>query len=222
LLRGSDVNVASDPKQTLVTAGIRVRTVNSAEPCSTDAPLLWRVPEGFPAGAIGEYDRRLGPEPSAFRTTRRQLGQAALVVRFEAPSLQLSRYDCLPNDVGVPLVDEAVSAVLLEICPDDVQLLPVKVVARGVVLDGFSFVNVLCQVDAIDPSGTESFNVPGTDILMGFNRLAHRPGALGGRHLAREIEYPPHVLVSTHLSRRIKSLGRLPGVEFIAANAMRW
>lgn len=176
-------------------------------------PLIWRIPDDFPEEFIGEYDSSCSPDRFIFRSARVLDALPPATIRFGVPLSELSHFDCLPNSSSIPLVSQRLAALLLSFSPSDIQLFPATVHASDTSAAGFSLLNAISEVAAVDYARSAVVRIPGTDAIMKFNQLAHLPDALGRHHIARERDYRSHLLVSEHLAAAICSCG-CTGIQF--------
>lgn len=170
-------------------------------------PLIWDTPDSYPERAIGEYDRACSPDRFLFREGRPLGDLPPATIRFGVRADQLRKFDCLAHSGMVPLVSQRVSAVLSRVCPKDVQLFPAVVCVADGGLDGYSLVNATHEVAAVDYADSSFVPIPGTNAVMKFNRLRHRPGVFQGIHIARERDYHSHLLISEFLADELLHLG---------------
>jgi len=182
---------------------------------------LWRIPEEYPSNLIGEYDRTSSPDRFLFlqgAALRQIMGVPTF--RFRSSQAELLPFDVLPNDATVPLISVRAASLLRNLCPADFQLLPAKIAADDGEFDGYSILNVVVKISAIDHAQS-SFNfIPGTKQIMKVNRLRCRSDVIGTHHLARESDYPPYLWASEKVKTTFSD-SRIKGCAFCDPEEMR-
>lgn len=184
--------------------------------------LLWRIPEEYPEECIGTYDKVASFD--RFLLKRGQpisVTESRPVVRFAVTAERLRAYDCLSNTAQVPLISGRLLGALQELCGCDFQAIPALVVATNTHMEDFAFLNVTTAIKAIDHARSTYTFVPGTKEIMSFRQLHYVPGCLGTRHLARDIEYRPHLLVSDEVFSLVRRL-HANGVALLSAEEIQW
>lgn len=173
-----------------------------------EAPFIWSIPEPFPQGLIGVYDRQRSPDRFAFRKGEPlPEGIGTPVFIFRASLEDLQAWDVLPNDAMLPLVGGRVAAILMQEAITQTQLLDAVVEHRGgVSRDRWKLVNVTTSVQAIDHALSKYTLVRGTKQVLGFTKLRYRPGALDEAKIARDAEYKSHILVSPSLAAALSGV----------------
>ena len=162
---------------------------------------LWEISNDYREELIGEYDRDQSSDRFLLKRGEPVSPDFGVpTFRFSADASTLAGLDDLANSAMVPLVSEKVQTVLLEKCPEDVQLLDARIITtNGKELAGFKVVVAVKTVAAIDHNISEYSLVPGTQQIMGFTSLRCRPGALGDASVARDKECLSNLLVSDDL-----------------------
>lgn len=161
-----------------------------------DDIFLWEFPDEYPENLIGEYEEAASPDRFLFQEGRTISVDLAPLITFEVCPEDLKVYGCLASTAMVPLVSSNIAAKLMSFCPEDVQMVKARILANGSDLPGYSIVNALHKVKAIDHDNSVYSIIPGTDSIMGFQKLAVLPGALGQYAIARDEEYLSHLLVN--------------------------
>lgn len=164
---------------------------------------LWRIPETNSDGLIGTYLRSNGLDRFELRKGKRiKVNEAMPTVQFDERTHCLLAFDCLSN-IAAPLISQRMAQVLLDICAQDVQLVPARIEAADGVLDGWSLLNATATVRAINHSKSVYTMVPGTQAIMGFRHLEFLEDCLVGHQIARDTEYLGHLLVSDSLAQAL-------------------
>ena len=177
-------------------------------------PLIWTIPNNYPQHAYGEYDRASSPDRFLFLKSRSLDDLPQATIRFRARVHWLRKFDSLAHSARIPLVSQLFAAVLSRVCPNDVQLFPAIVSAADAEFSDYSLVNATREVAAVDYSESSVVYFPGTDFVMKFNRLSHLPGVFDGVHIARERDYPSHLLISESLAGELLRMNAT-GLKFI-------
>jgi hypothetical protein len=183
---------------------------------------LWNMPENYPKELIGRYDRERGPDRFLFKAGRRlgtEAGHPAIC--FSARQSKLLKFDSLANNAMVPLINDRVARILLEICPDDVELVDTLVVAKDQTFSGYRIVNATNRARGIDLAGSEYTMMVNANAILGFKKLRYLEGCLGTHDLAREDEYSSFLLVSERLRNAIVA-ERTSGIELRLPSEMKF
>ena len=183
---------------------------------------LWTIPDDYPERLIGEYDRQQGPDRFLFKQGRR-LGKEAgsPSFRFRIKSNELNQLDDLANNAMVPLVSDRFAALLLRICPNDLELVDSTVVVDGSSLQNYRIVNAVHKVEGIDHQASEYSLVPGTKAIMKIRKIRYHDDCLGEYDLARDVECMTNLLVSERLHDAIVE-ENLRGIGLYLPSEMAW
>jgi hypothetical protein len=182
---------------------------------------LWETSDEFGDEMVGEYLVEKSPDRFLFRQGK-PFDQAGLTpsFKFTSEAEQLAILDMLPNNALIPLVSSRMAKMLMEICPQDIELVPSEVSASGKRLAGFSIVNVLFSMAGIDHENSRYVYIPGTKQIMKFNRLRLKPNALGSHDLSRDIEYRAFIFASEKIKKILES-ERVKGCTFVPPESLR-
>jgi hypothetical protein len=177
-------------------------------------PYLWQIPETYPDEWIGRYDAAASPDRFLLRQGQRwPAGLGAPVVKFSVSPRELKSFDVLPNNAGDPLVSNTVVEGLQRLCDSDFEVVPTHVIAEKATVDGYSFINVVAQVNAIDLEQSSFVFIPGTKHIMKFKKLRLKDAGLGGHHLVRDMFYPSYLFVSND-TKELFDYKQWRGVDF--------
>jgi len=183
---------------------------------------LWKILDDYPERLIGEYDRSKGPDRFLFKQGRRLESEANdPTFRFKCKPKDLKSLDDLANNAMVPLVSDRVAALLLRICPNDVELVNSTVVADGKPVQNYRIVNAVHKVEGIDHQASEYSLVPGTKAIMKIRKMRYHDGCLGDFDLARDAEFLSNLLVSKRLHDAMSEEG-LRGIGLYLPSDMAW
>jgi hypothetical protein len=194
---------------------------------------LWEIPENFSNRDTGEYDRNLSPDRFLLRRGSELNADEfspTPIVDFEVSQKRLLKFDCLPNNSSIPLVNNRVIKSILEnLAPNEVQFFPAKVLCSDGELRGYFFLNVIAEIIGIDHEKSVYTNIETIDkvtgkrivldAISGFTYLTYNPGCMGKYHLARDKEYHGNLLVSEKLKvifdkEKITGVWLVPPEEF--------
>ncbi len=101
---------------------------------------LWRIPKNYKNRDIGEYDRDSSPNSYCLIKGIFLKGFSPIPhVDFIVPRKNISKFDCLPNNSLVPLVNDKIKNILEDVAPNDVQFFPVKLTCKDGELEGYYF-----------------------------------------------------------------------------------
>ncbi len=161
---------------------------------------LWKRGKGCPEKLIGEYDLERSPDRldySAGRILDKKLLSQTPIIDFEVKRERLQRIDCLAHTgAGIPLVNQRVIDILMEITDTDFQLIKPQLNCLDGELNGYYLLNITHTINGVDHS--QSTCEWGHDLtyIIGFKRLVMLPDCMGHHHLAREAEFHPDLYVS--------------------------
>lgn len=160
---------------------------------------LWATPEDYLNKAVGQYDHNISPEQFLLRRgSKLNASEFSLmpIVKFEVKKEKLLKYDCLPNNSFVPLVNNKVKILLETLAPNDVQFFEAKIICADGELRGYYFVNITAVVKGINYEASVYSKMKTVDAILGFKHAVYKEECLGAHHLARDDEYHSHLLVS--------------------------
>lgn len=180
---------------------------------------IWRVSEDDPENLLGTF---VGDplRAHALKSARRFTSEGdVFIFRFQASGKTLSHWDCVANNVLLPLVNERVASIVARHCAEEVQLVEAAIETSDGVLDGYRILNPLREVAAVDMAASEVVRIPGSDAIVKFNRVRFRPEGLGTSKIAREARYHPFLLVADDLAKAIQGAGVI-GASFLDAEAV--
>ena len=184
-------------------------------------PLIWRIPDGYPQGQIGRYDRSSGPDRFIFSEARRlpeplEMGPSA---RFECKKDALCQNDCIWADVGLPIVNERMKNFLNERVPDKIQFFGIDISAEDGIVLGYYLLNSTKEVEVIDLESSKYRFVPGTKSIMSFSDLRLNDGAMEGSDIGRDKIYLPYLFVGNRLAKELDTVG-FRGVSLIEPSSV--
>jgi hypothetical protein len=161
---------------------------------------LWEIPENYKNREVGEYDRDSSPD-NYWLTKGHLLTEFSPIptVHFDVPQKNILKFDCLPNNSLVPLVNEKIRDILKELAPNDVQFFSAKLKCSDGELDGYSFLNSTHLITGIDHEKSickKMDDYDGTQYIVGFHYLTYLKNCMGEYKLARDQEYRGNLLVN--------------------------
>lgn len=177
--------------------------------------FLWRLSDTFPDRMYGKFNKQRGPSQFAFWKGKDiSEGLPTPDFYFDAAGKSLDRWDVLGNDAGLPLVSPRLIKVLSTVAANDVQYLEANVTAKTTPMEGWSLLNPLNAVKAIDRESSDFWLIPGAQQIGGFRKLRFVANCLGSYHIARDAEYLAHILVDLDVKLAFERAG-IRGVTFI-------
>jgi hypothetical protein len=187
-------------------------------------PYLWRIPDDYPEENIGEYVRAKSPDAALFRKGTAASSDVGIpIVRFDSPLAVLANYACLPNSSTLPLVNENLAIALVNLAPNNIQLIQSRIVASDGENDSFFTLNITSKVSGINKNRSQFILITGTDHIRSFSELEYFDDCLGHNLIAREADYLPHILVSAVLVETLKELKvSTLGAAFLRSNEISW
>lgn len=158
---------------------------------------LWGIPEDYKNRDVGEYDRDNSPDD--YWLTKGQLlteFSPIPVVHFKVPKMNILKFDCLPNNSLVPLVNKKIRGLLKDLAPNDTQFFPAKLMCTDGELEGYYFLNITHLIKGIDHEKSIYTKMTIADAISGFHYLTYIKGCMGEYKLARDQEYRGNLLVN--------------------------
>ena len=177
---------------------------------------LWRIADNYPNDFIGIYDDNNGPDQFMFKKCEKAGTELETpVINFpDVTSEELKKYGVLASNARLPIVGEEVLSILQEFQPYGFQVLDVKIQTNDGELAGYYLINVLNKVDGVDEEKSEIKYLPRSSQVMAYNHVVYKKGCLEGLNIARNKDFPSHLLISEYLKNRLNSVGNL-GLELI-------
>jgi hypothetical protein len=175
---------------------------------------ILQMPSNYPEVLIGEYLRDQSPDRFIFQQGKLIESIATPKFRFRVTSKELDMFEALQTNAGVLLLSQRTSAVLLGLCPEDVQLIAANVETSDKTTIDYKLLNVTHLVRGLNHKECSVLHIPGTKAIMKFNKISLVPDALKNHHIARESEYLPYVLVSEAIKSAFENRG-FKGAAFV-------
>ena len=172
-------------------------------------PLLWRIPDDYPQGRIGRYDRSRGPDRFAFMDGAllpEPLAQSPRAL-FDCREEELSRDDCIWTDARIPIVNERLKAFLSERSLEQMQFVDIEIFVEGKNIGGYYIVNALKTAEIIDIDASIYRCVPGSREIMSFSVLRAKKGGMGALSVGRDRRYLAYLFVADDLASSIEAAG---------------
>ncbi len=161
---------------------------------------LWERGKGCPEKLIGEYDLERSPDRldySAGKILDGKVLSQTPIIDFEVKRERLHRIDCLAHTgAGIPLVNQRVIDILMEIADTDFQLIKPQLNCLDGQLEGYYLLNVTHEVNGVDHSQSICERMPPDNFVYGFKHLVVLPNCMEQHHLAREAEALSELYVS--------------------------
>ncbi len=173
--------------------------------------------ETFSEDLIAQYDTERSPNRYLFqegRTLSQKECPQMLSVYFPSKKEVLLQYDCLPNTALVPLVNQRVQKILLQLAPNDIQIIPVVIECDDASVSGYGFINIIHKIVGIDSEKSQYTTMIKTPRIRSFNYLTYTVGCMKQLNLARDEEYLGNLLVSAPVFH-VFQLKHISGVNLI-------
>lgn len=177
----------------------------------------WKIPENFLNRDVGEYNTESSPDNYLLmsgRKLRKDEFQLIPTVSFVVSKNRIVKFDCLPNNTLIPLVNNKIKIILEEIAPDDVQFFPAKLICSDGELEGYYFLNITHTIIGIDHEKSIYTKMKTVDAISGFHYLTYKHGCMGDHFLARDQEYRGNLLVSEEV-KTIFDKEKVTGVRLV-------
>jgi len=180
---------------------------------------VWKiVPNNYPEKLVGIYDRTHLIDQFLLNKGQKMepSGFSSAVMSFAAAKKDLEHYDCLPNNLMIPLVNQRVRELCEEFSPEDVQFFPAQIKCDDGELLGYYFLNVTQKVTGIDHQKSlyKKIAMPQNSFIYNFKHLVYLADCLGQHKLARDQEVSSHLLVSGEI-KEIFTKKNITGMQFI-------
>lgn len=178
---------------------------------------LWEDPENYLNRDVGEYDKTCSPDRFLLRTghaLETKEFSPIPILHFEVSKKRVLKFDCLPNNTSIPLVNEKVKHILETMASNEVQFFPAKLICADGELEGYYFLNATRTFKGIDHERSTYTKIAGLDAICGFKTLIYKSGCLKEYHLARDEEYKGHLLVNEQIKAAFDK-EKITGVRFV-------
>lgn len=138
------------------------------------------------------------------------------IVIFEISKTRVKQFDCLPNNIGIPLVNERVKKLLEEIAPDDVQFFKAKLKCSDGEMGGYYFVNATHKVKGIDfeKSIYKKVDMARNTFRYNFDYMTYKSGCMGEHKFARDADYLGNLLVREDAAKVLEK-AKITGVRLV-------
>ena len=178
---------------------------------------MWELPEYVANKEIAAYDDQQSPNRFLFMQGRKlQAGElnAKLIFNVEVSREQIQQYDCIPDNIGSPLVNEKIINILLATAPSDVQFIDVEVRCKDGVLSNYKMLNVTSLIKGIDHDRSIYTKMKNADAILRFKYLTYKSGCMGSHKLARDEEYEPNLLATEEIKAAFEK-ENITGIWFV-------
>jgi hypothetical protein len=137
------------------------------------------------------------------------------IIRSRTSLKRFRKLHCPPIDSN-PTIDRVWQDIILRFVPADrVQFYPVRLIARGEICDDYSWVIPFDRVRCIDLKRSDigengkvtSLKDPTLTLVFNVRKYVHKPGCLGGKHLARDEQDSIHLIISDELKEALAATG---------------
>jgi hypothetical protein len=133
------------------------------------------------------------------------------------PSLFTQKYDRLPNDRGLELINKKVLDVLNQLCPGDFQAFPAIIVNEDDKMETFEnheyyVLNICNLAEGIDKDRS-AIRYDEETRISHIYKLILKPDRMEEHHIARLKEYNGEILISHELAKALKKT-KIKGMKF--------
>ena len=117
------------------------------------------------------------------------------------------KYDSIPNNTLLPLVNQKIIDLLLELAPEEVQFFDAEIHCKDGVLRNYKLLNITHKIVGIDHEKT-------IHAAYGFKYLTYKPGCMKQYKLARDEEYLGNILVTEEIKQAFER-AKIKGIWFV-------
>lgn len=140
-----------------------------------------------------------------------------LNVKITRSELQ-KRYDCIPNNSCIPIVNQKIVDLLLQLAPDDVQFFDAEIHCKDGVLMGYKLLNLTSKIKGLDHEQSIYTTMEGLpNVISRFKKVVYKPNCMGHHKLARDEECLNHELVTWEIKQAFNE-AKITGVKFYEPN----
>ncbi|MDR3442411.1 MAG: hypothetical protein P4L65_05280 [Legionella sp.] len=177
---------------------------------------LWEHSEHYAYQYKALYNAERPAECFSFKKDRTLTYQEALLFNLDLPQSEITtKYDCIPNTSGLPLVNQKVMDLLLELTPDEVQFFDTKIQCSDEVLTHYKLLNATHSFAKTSRAHSlASIIHDDPDAFLGFRYLTYQPECMGNLKLARSDEYRTNLLVTADIKHAFEA-HKIKGARFI-------
>ena len=195
-------------------------------------PLFWDYPDRFPNKYMLAYNWRerktdsyiFGkaitlpcPDLPGFHTSQDPTTYD-LIFDAEVSEEKLRQYDHLPNTTLTPIINERFYKLLLDFCPDDFQVFPVKIRCINpkipyFEINDYMLVNITHQAGTLDHVKSKARWDEDMKKYRFERTILVEGDTMEGHHLARLREFHPQILMSQDLVRYLRH-HKLKGIQY--------
>ena len=180
---------------------------------------MWELPETLQNKFIAVYDDKLSPDRFLFMHGHKlSPNEVSKIPIFDVKvsQAQIQKYDCIPDNVGVPIVNQKIIDILRKLAPNDVEFFDVKIKCKDANLSGYSLLNVKSRIKGIDFEKSEykKIPMPGDTFIYIFKYMTYKPGCMEDHKLARDEEYLDNLLVTEEIKQTFAK-EKIRGMRFV-------
>jgi len=174
----------------------------------------WGIPDNYQNKMIGIYNRERSPDRFEF-----QKGKMINIVNsipsfsFAVKSIQLKKFDVLPNNSGAPLVNMKVISLLNEICKNSFQIIDAEIQTEDGLLEGIKLLNITRLINTFNLEKSKYSLITGSKNIRSFQKKVHKLEKINSNLLAREELFKSHITIANDIFEAF-SFFKIQGVQF--------
>ena len=123
--------------------------------------------------------------------------------------------------MNLPIISPRFRDALAKRVENEVEFLPVKLIAEVGEVDEYVVPNVLNKVAAVDIENSHPLYTSDGKIMYGFRNMALLDGCMGDLGIARAAEYMGFILVADWLAEELEK-ERFKGIAFKRPDEIDW
>ena len=105
--------------------------------------------------------------------------------------------------------------VLMQLCPDQIQVFDTVVVCKDGELRDYKALNILNKVDVSDPEKSiYTYFITAPDKISGYDKCVFKENCMGNIHIARDEKFRPEIIISETLKNALQK-AKVKGFEFL-------
>ncbi|POP40411.1 hypothetical protein CHU32_27580 [Superficieibacter electus] len=166
---------------------------------------MWSIPEQYPNKHIGGYQYDIVSYFLFNRSIHVEKMNIHPVINYKADLNILNKYDCLPNNSLIPVINERLKIFLEAHSNNNVEFYKVDIHANDGLLKDFYILNVITKLPLINLRNSICEYIPNTEkAIMGFKKVSFIKNPPGDFSIARCSEYLSYLMLSDELVVKMK------------------
>jgi hypothetical protein len=180
---------------------------------------LWVTPKNWSNRNTVIYDRETSPDQFLFSDGKRvpkEVMSSTLFYDAEVSQQKLLQFDAIDNTASFPLVSEKVAKLLMEIVPDEVQLLNTEIRCKDGILKNYKGVIVTHKIKGMDRENSIYTTAKiKEEYISGIRYLTFLPNCMGQYSIARNEDYLSNLLVTEKIKLAFENAKITKGINFV-------